>query len=70
MIPIPQYPLYTACLSANNARPVPYYLKEEQDWATSLDDMRSSLQEARDKNQYDVRAVSFFSTRRFSQRFL
>ncbi|AMD18919.1 HBR018Cp [Eremothecium sinecaudum] len=34
LIPIPQYPLYTATLSLNNARAIPYYLKEEQGWST------------------------------------
>ncbi|POW15496.1 hypothetical protein PSTT_02108 [Puccinia striiformis] len=36
MIPIPQYPLYTAALALNSARAVEYYLNEEDDWAPNL----------------------------------
>jgi aspartate/methionine/tyrosine aminotransferase len=32
MIPIPQYPLYTASLALNNGKAVPYYLNEEARW--------------------------------------
>ncbi|KAK6355016.1 hypothetical protein TWF696_004143 [Orbilia brochopaga] len=35
MIPIPQYPLYTATLALLNARPVEYYLEEPSHWSTN-----------------------------------
>ncbi|EWC46913.1 hypothetical protein DRE_03925 [Drechslerella stenobrocha 248] len=34
MIPIPQYPLYTATLALLNAKPVEYYLEEPSHWST------------------------------------
>jgi len=33
MIPIPQYPLYTATLAAVQATPLPYYLQESDGWS-------------------------------------
>ena len=36
MIPIPQYPLYTASISLFNGTPVPYYLDEENSWGMSV----------------------------------
>lgn len=56
LVPIPQYPLYTATLSLLNAQVVPYYLKEEDGWSTDVNDMRSALKEAQNKG-IDVRAV-------------
>ncbi|KAF2860582.1 alanine aminotransferas-like protein [Piedraia hortae CBS 480.64] len=56
LVPIPQYPLYTATLSLLNAQMVPYYLNEENNWSTSVDDMKKALQKAR-SDGIDVRAV-------------
>ncbi len=36
MIPIPQYPLYSALISLLNGTPVPYYLNEEKSWALDV----------------------------------
>ena len=36
LVPIPQYPLYTATLSLLDAKCVPYYLEEEQAWETDV----------------------------------
>ncbi|KAK4048118.1 alanine transaminase [Microbotryomycetes sp. JL201] len=47
LIPIPQYPLYTAALALNSARAVPYYLQEQADWSLSIDDLRDNLAKAR-----------------------
>lgn len=49
LIPIPQYPLYTAALALNSARPVPYYLKESNDWGLDVEGLRKGLEEARDE---------------------
>jgi len=41
LVPIPQYPLYSALLTLNKAELLPYYLQEEKNWgldATSLED--------------------------------
>lgn len=42
LIPIPQYPLYTASLAQHNGQPIPYYLDESNDWSTSV----ASIEEA------------------------
>ncbi|KAJ2389896.1 alanine transaminase [Coemansia sp. RSA 2603] len=56
MIPIPQYPLYTATLARLNAQAVPYYLQEENDWQLSMADLERALEEARGSGT-DVRAL-------------
>lgn len=35
LIPIPQYPLYTATLALNKSTMIPYYLDEESAWSTN-----------------------------------
>ncbi|KAK1053672.1 alanine transaminase [Friedmanniomyces endolithicus] len=56
LVPIPQYPLYTATLALQNAHCVPYYLHEESNWSTNVDGMREALKKAQ-KQGIDVRAV-------------
>ncbi|KAJ3117116.1 hypothetical protein HDU96_007905 [Phlyctochytrium bullatum] len=56
MIPIPQYPLYTASIALFNGRPVPYYLDEENDWGLSTSELRNALSKAR-ANGVDVKAL-------------
>ncbi|KAK3764899.1 hypothetical protein RRG08_025420 [Elysia crispata] len=47
MIPIPQYPLYTATLSEYNAYPINYYLDESSNWSLSVEELKRSMTEAR-----------------------
>lgn len=47
LIPIPQYPLYSAALAELNAVQVNYYLDEENCWALDINELRRSLTEAR-----------------------
>ena len=56
LVPIPQYPLYTATLSLQNAHAVPYNLNESACWSTSLSTIRDSLEKARTSG-VDVRAI-------------
>ncbi|KAG1149707.1 hypothetical protein G6F37_000988 [Rhizopus arrhizus] len=56
MIPIPQYPLYSATLSLVDAKPVPYYLDEQNNWGLDRKRLEKSVKEARDQN-VDVRAL-------------
>lgn len=58
MIPIPQYPLYSAALTAFSASSVPYYLREDptSGWSLHVEDLRRSLDEARSKG-ITVRAL-------------
>jgi len=56
LVPIPQYPLYTATLSLLNAKAVPYYLDESSGWSTDVESMRQALKDAQKKG-ISVRAV-------------
>ncbi|XP_034017371.1 alanine aminotransferase 2-like [Thalassophryne amazonica] len=47
MIPIPQYPLYSATLTDLNAVQVHYYLNEEECWSLDVTELRRALTEAR-----------------------
>ncbi|KAL6714285.1 alanine transaminase [Lecanora helva] len=56
LVPIPQYPLYTATLSLLNARCVPYYLDESSNWGTDINAIRSAYTKAKEEGT-DVRAI-------------
>ncbi|ORX89228.1 PLP-dependent transferase [Basidiobolus meristosporus CBS 931.73] len=56
MIPIPQYPLYTASLALFNSRAVPYYLNEEKAWGMDPNDLKEAIHKARQEGT-DVRAL-------------
>lgn len=56
LVPIPQYPLYTATLAVLNARCVPYYLEESKAWGTDINAIRESYQKAKSEGT-DVRAI-------------
>ncbi|RKP13802.1 pyridoxal phosphate-dependent transferase [Piptocephalis cylindrospora] len=56
MIPIPQYPLYSATLSLYGGKGVPYFLNEKEDWGMSVVELTESIAAARAKGT-DVRAL-------------
>ncbi|OOQ85194.1 putative alanine aminotransferase, mitochondrial [Penicillium brasilianum] len=56
LVPIPQYPLYTATLALLNARCVPYLLEEQKAWGTNVDAITQSIKEAKAAGT-NVRAV-------------
>lgn len=47
LIPIPQYPLYSAALAELDAVQVDYYLDEERAWALDVAELRRALYQAR-----------------------
>ncbi|CAH0730105.1 unnamed protein product, partial [Brenthis ino] len=47
MIPIPQYPLYSASLAEYGLEQVGYYLDEDSNWGLSTAELERALQEAR-----------------------
>ncbi|KAF7319247.1 Alanine aminotransferase [Mycena chlorophos] len=47
LIPIPQYPLYTAALAQHHGRAIPYYLDESRGWSTSVASIEAGLAQAR-----------------------
>ncbi len=57
MIPIPQYPLYSATITLYEGRQVPYYLDEANDWKLSLGRLEKSIAAARDAGTR-VKAIS------------
>ncbi|KAI9204985.1 pyridoxal phosphate-dependent transferase [Polychytrium aggregatum] len=57
MIPIPQYPLYTASIALFNGKAVPYYLDESAEtFGLDIVELKRSIQEARNSG-VDVRAL-------------
>jgi len=46
LVPVPQYPLYSALIVKTGGNIVGYYLKEEDDWSISLEDIEKSYQQA------------------------
>ena len=56
LVPMPQYPLYTATLSVLNARCVPYFLDESKAWGTDVHEIRSAIKKARSEGT-DVRSI-------------
>lgn len=49
MIPIPQYPLYTATLAEFGMHAISYYLDEDHDWQLNISELERALSEARTK---------------------
>lgn len=45
MIPIPQYPLYSATISEFNLHGIGYYLNEEKNWSLEMDELERSYKE-------------------------
>jgi len=56
MIPIPQYPLYSASIPLFGGVSVPYYLDEDENWGLETKELKKSVEEAR-KNGIDPRAL-------------
>lgn len=56
MIPVPQYPLYTATLAMLNGKPVEYYLDESSGWGMKISELERSLKEGREQG-FEVRAL-------------
>jgi len=49
MIPLPQYPLYSASVAEFGAHQVSYYLNEEAGWSLEVTELRRALNEAKSK---------------------
>lgn len=57
MIPIPQYPLYTAALALYNGAPIPYYLDEQEGWSTNIETMEKAHQKATEEGKKPLALV-------------
>jgi glutamate--glyoxylate aminotransferase len=60
MVPIPQYPLYSASIALYGGQLVPYYLDEDEGWSLNLTELQRSLNEARGRGVC-VRALVFIN---------
>lgn len=47
LIPIPQYPLYTATLAQHSGVALPYHLDESHDWSTSIEEIEGAIDKAK-----------------------
>ncbi|PCH37590.1 PLP-dependent transferase [Wolfiporia cocos MD-104 SS10] len=57
LIPIPQYPLYTATLAQFSGVPLPYHLSEQDGWSTSLAEIKAALAKAETDGKVTPRAL-------------
>ena len=48
MVPIPQYPLYSATICELGMHLISYYLDEDNEWALSIEELNRALKEAKD----------------------
>ncbi len=60
LVPIPQYPLYSASIALYGGELVGYYLNEEGGWSLDIAELRKSLQNARSRGIL-VRALVFIN---------
>eukprot|EP00767_Chilomastix_cuspidata_P001645 gnl/Chilomastix_cuspidata/177.p1 GENE.gnl/Chilomastix_cuspidata/177~~gnl/Chilomastix_cuspidata/177.p1 ORF type:complete len:487 (+),score=252.35 gnl/Chilomastix_cuspidata/177:63-1523(+) len=56
LIPVPQYPLYSASIASLGANVISYYLDEEDNWSIHVEEAQRALDEAH-KNSIAVRAM-------------
>lgn len=47
LVPVPQYPLYSATIALYGGSLVPYYLDESSNWGLDVNDLRQSVAQAR-----------------------
>jgi glutamate--glyoxylate aminotransferase len=47
MIPIPQYPLYSALIALNGGKLIPYYLDESQNWALDSANVKKQIADSK-----------------------
>ena len=60
MVPIPQYPLYSASIQLYNGTLVPYELNENDNWSMDLGKMKKAIDDARAKGK-NVRGLVFIN---------
>lgn len=49
LVPIPQYPLYSAALTLNGGQLVPYLLDESRGWALDVNHLKQQWQQAHEQ---------------------
>jgi aspartate/methionine/tyrosine aminotransferase len=56
MIPIPQYPLYSALIQLYGGTQINYYLDETQNWSLDTSDVKKKIIDAK-KAGIDIRSI-------------
>ncbi|CAN1795096.1 Glutamate--glyoxylate aminotransferase 2 [Linum perenne] len=56
LVPVPQYPLYSAAIALYGGTLVPYYLEEKENWGLDVNDLQNAVSQAR-SNGITVRAM-------------
>lgn len=56
LIPIPQYPLYSALITLNGGKQVNYYLDESKNWGLDPKDLRDRIAKAK-KEGVNIRSI-------------
>ena len=56
MIPIPQYPLYSALITLNGGTQINYYLDESKNWSLDANDVREKIAKAK-KDGINLRCI-------------
>eukprot|EP00347_Sterkiella_histriomuscorum_P013729 403363591 len=56
MIPIPQYPLYSALITLNGGKQINYYLDESKNWGLDANDVRQQIVKAK-KDGINIRSI-------------
>lgn len=49
LVPIPQYPLYSASIALYGGSLVPYFLEEDEGWGLNMEELQKSVDDARNK---------------------
>ena len=49
LVPIPQYPLYSAALTLNGGTMLPYYLDELRGWCINIAEVKSLIERAQSR---------------------
>lgn len=49
MVPVPQYPLYSALITLHSGQAVPYYLDEDNNWQIHLDEIKKAYEQSKEK---------------------
>jgi alanine transaminase len=60
LVPIPQYPLYTATLAVLGSTCVPYYLDEDKAWGTNVESIKTAYANAEELG-IDARAIAIIN---------
>lgn len=60
LVPVPQYPLYSASISLYGGVLVPYYLNENNGWMLDISELQKALNNAKREN-INVKALVFIN---------